>query len=162
MRPDRTTSPKRWTKTFINNLLRFLGVRTLFAKRVCVFLTPFNITEVVFHFFFDTRSAKKKISKRNAVTRALRPSWRESPTREPHHLLKKVDENFNKKFFSKVFGGADPFCKKGLRNPQSSSSSLRTAMNASGDTCTEPSWRIFFLPSFCFSSSFFFRVISPP
>ena len=27
---------------------------------------------------------------------------------------------------------------------------------------TLPSWRIFFLPSFCFSSSFFLREISPP
>ena len=43
-----------------------------------------------------------------------------------------------------------------------SSSSFRTAMKASGETCTEPSWRIFFFPSFCFSSSFFFLVMSPP
>lgn len=27
---------------------------------------------------------------------------------------------------------------------------------------TLPSWRIFFLPSFCFSSSFFLREMSPP
>ena len=26
----------------------------------------------------------------------------------------------------------------------------------------EPNWRMRFLPSFCFSSSFFLRVISPP
>ena len=43
-----------------------------------------------------------------------------------------------------------------------SSSSLRTAMNASCGTSTVPNWRIRFLPSFCFSSSFFFRVMSPP
>ena len=42
------------------------------------------------------------------------------------------------------------------------SSSLRTAMKASWGTSTVPSWRIRFLPSFCFSSSFFFRVMSPP
>ena len=41
-------------------------------------------------------------------------------------------------------------------------SSLRTAMKASVGTCTVPRFRIFFLPSFCFSSSFFLRVISPP
>ena len=41
-------------------------------------------------------------------------------------------------------------------------SSLRTAMKASVGTCTVPKFRIFFLPSFCFSSSFFLRVISPP
>ena len=41
-------------------------------------------------------------------------------------------------------------------------SSLRTAINASVGTCTVPRFRIFFLPSFCFSSSFFLRVISPP
>ena len=41
-------------------------------------------------------------------------------------------------------------------------SSLRTAMKASVGTCTVPRLRIFFLPSFCFSSSFFLRVISPP
>jgi len=42
------------------------------------------------------------------------------------------------------------------------SSSLRTARNASVGTCTVPRLRIFFLPSFCFSSSFFLRVMSPP
>ena len=40
-------------------------------------------------------------------------------------------------------------------------SSLSTAINASVDSYTVPSERIFFLPRFCFSSSFFFRVISP-
>ena len=43
-----------------------------------------------------------------------------------------------------------------------SSSSFNTAMNASVGICTVPSERIFFLPSFCFSSSFFLRVMSPP
>ncbi len=43
-----------------------------------------------------------------------------------------------------------------------SSSSLSTAINASCGTSTLPSCRMRFLPSFCFSSSFFFRVISPP
>ena len=44
----------------------------------------------------------------------------------------------------------------------------RMVMHGHGVTCynrgreTEPSWRIFFLPSFCFSSSFFLREISPP
>ena len=42
------------------------------------------------------------------------------------------------------------------------SSSLRTARKASVGIWTVPSWRIFFLPSFCFSKSFFLRVISPP
>ena len=42
------------------------------------------------------------------------------------------------------------------------SSSLSTAKNASVGICTLPRERIFFLPSFCFSSSFFFRVMSPP
>ena len=47
-------------------------------------------------------------------------------------------------------------------NAPYSSSSLSTAMNASVGSCTEPRERIFFLPSFCFSSSLFLRVISPP
>ena len=42
------------------------------------------------------------------------------------------------------------------------SSSLSTARKASVGIWTEPRERIFFLPSFCFSSSFFFRVMSPP
>ena len=42
------------------------------------------------------------------------------------------------------------------------SSSLSTARNASVGICTLPRGRIFFLPSFYFSSSFFFREISPP
>ena len=48
------------------------------------------------------------------------------------------------------------------RQKNQSLSSLRTAMKASVGTCTVPRFRIFFLPSFCFSSSFFLRVISPP
>lgn len=35
-------------------------------------------------------------------------------------------------------------------------------MNASCGMSTFPNWRIFFLPAFCFSRSFFFRVASPP
>ena len=35
-------------------------------------------------------------------------------------------------------------------------------MKASVGTWTVPRFRIFFLPSFCFYSSFFFRVMSPP
>ena len=42
------------------------------------------------------------------------------------------------------------------------SSNLRTAMKASVGSWTVPRVRIFFLPSFCFSSSFFFRLMSPP
>ena len=42
------------------------------------------------------------------------------------------------------------------------SSNLSTAMNASDGTDTVPNVRIRFLPSFCFSSSFFLRVMSPP
>ena len=37
------------------------------------------------------------------------------------------------------------------------SSILSTARNASLGTETVPNWRMRFLPSFCFSSSFFFR-----
>ena len=39
---------------------------------------------------------------------------------------------------------------------------LSTARKASLGTCTVPNWRMRFLPSFCFSSSFFLRVMSPP
>ena len=57
---------------------------------------------------------------------------------------------------------------RGLRNGRGAqrlalySSSLSTARKASVGIWTEPRERIFFLPSFCFSSSFFFRVMSPP
>ena len=43
-----------------------------------------------------------------------------------------------------------------------SSSNFNTDRKASCGTSTFPSWRIFFLPSFCFSRSFFFLEISPP
>ena len=39
---------------------------------------------------------------------------------------------------------------------------FKTAMNASDGTATLPTWRMRFLPSFCFSSSFFLRLMSPP
>ena len=38
----------------------------------------------------------------------------------------------------------------------------KTLMKASLGTCTVPTWRMRFLPSFCFSRSFFLRVMSPP
>ena len=47
-------------------------------------------------------------------------------------------------------------------NITQSLSSFSTAINASVGTCTVPRFRIFFFPSFCFSSSFFLRVMSPP
>ncbi len=37
-----------------------------------------------------------------------------------------------------------------------------TARKASLGTSTVPNWRMRFLPSFCFSKSFFLRVMSPP
>ena len=45
---------------------------------------------------------------------------------------------------------------------QSSSPTFRMLTKASLGTSTEPTRRIRFLPSFCFSSSFFLRLISPP
>ena len=56
--------------------------------------------------------------------------------------------------------GVKPEFEHALLPPYSSS--LSTARNASVGIWTVPSWRIFFLPSFCFSSSFFLRVMSPP
>ena len=43
-----------------------------------------------------------------------------------------------------------------------SSPMRRAAINASCGICTEPYSRIRFLPSFCLSSSFFLREMSPP
>src|SRR5699024_10616521 len=55
-----------------------------------------------------------------------------------------------------------PVAETGSAYHSSSLSSFSTAVKASLGRLTEPSWRIFFLPSFCFSSSFFLRVMSPP
>ena len=52
--------------------------------------------------------------------------------------------------------------RRAKEDAQFSSSSFKTAIKASVGIWTEPRERIFFLPSFCFSSSFFFRVMSPP
>ena len=41
-------------------------------------------------------------------------------------------------------------------------SSLSTSRKVFCGTSTEPIWRIFFLPSFCFSSNLRLRVMSPP
>ena len=79
-----TTFWKRWTKTLINDpFSKVFGGADPFCKRVCVLLTPFHKAEVSRHFFFDTRGAKKKLTKRNAVTWATSSSWRVSPTRNP-------------------------------------------------------------------------------
>jgi hypothetical protein len=51
---------------------------------------------------------------------------------------------------------------EGRRACDQSSSILSAAMKASCGISTLPNWRIRFLPAFCFSSSFFFRVASPP
>ena len=76
--------------------------------------------------------------------------------------------------FHRPYGGRVPFIPPfgnrsvaGAIHPtpgggNQSSSSFRTAMKASEGTETVPKVRIRFLPSFCFSSSFFFRVMSPP
>ncbi len=58
--------------------------------------------------------------------------------------------------------GAGPQRAKKTRCSGPHSSSFSTAMKASVGSCTVPNVRIFFLPSFCFSRSFFFRLISPP
>ena len=59
-------------------------------------------------------------------------------------------------------GGAAGPGKSPRFGENQSSSSLSTAMKASLGSSTEPMRRIFFLPSFCFSSSFFLRLMSPP
>ena len=62
-------------------------------------------------------------------------------------------------------GIATPVCglaRNDIGDRDQSSSSFRTAMKASLGTDTVPKVRIRFLPSFCFSSSFFFLVMSPP
>ena len=46
--------------------------------------------------------------------------------------------------------------------PMSQLSTFSAAMKASCGMSTLPNCRIFFLPSFCFSRSFRFRVMSPP
>ena len=62
-----------------------------------------------------------------------------------------------------VTGEADgAFPQGGILRPVGQESIFSTARKASLGTCTVPNWRIRFLPSFCFSSSFFFRVMSPP
>ncbi len=48
------------------------------------------------------------------------------------------------------------------RGEGQSASIFRAAMKASWGISTLPNWRMRFLPSFCFSSSFFLRVASPP
>ncbi len=48
------------------------------------------------------------------------------------------------------------------RRPVYSSPMRSAAMKASCGICTLPYSRMRFLPSFCFSSSFFFRLMSPP
>jgi hypothetical protein len=52
-------------------------------------------------------------------------------------------------------------CVAGERNERQSSS-LRALMKTSPGTSTRPIDFIFFLPSFCFSSSLRLRVMSPP
>ncbi len=73
-------------------------------------------------------------------------------------------------------GAEAPFCKRVYRrsvapqsrtmrsrkNGQPQLSILRAEMNASCGMSTLPNWRIFFLPAFCLSKSFRFRVASPP
>ncbi len=46
--------------------------------------------------------------------------------------------------------------------PAAQLSIFSAEMNASCGMSTFPNWRIFFLPAFCLSSSFRFRVASPP
>ena len=59
-------------------------------------------------------------------------------------------------------GGGEIFAKGTKGRAQESESSFKTAVKASLGRVTLPSLRIFFLPAFCFSSSFFLRLMSPP
>ena len=60
------------------------------------------------------------------------------------------------------FGVGDEPAEDAVRLLHSSQSSESTAMKASWGISTEPTRFIRFLPSFCFSSSFRLRVMSPP
>ena len=67
------------------------------------------------------------------------------------------------KYYDFVWNFFGSFFAKKEQNPRyESESSFSTAVNASLGRVTLPSWRIFFLPSFCISSSFYLRVMSPP
>ena len=61
-----------------------------------------------------------------------------------------------------LFGSAMPIPHSSLLTETLYSSSFNTDINASCGTDTDPSCLIRFFPSFCFSNSFFFLVISPP
>ena len=60
------------------------------------------------------------------------------------------------------FACANRFRPPSLKIDSLQLSILSAEINASCGISTFPNWRIFFLPAFCFSSSFFFRVASPP
>lgn len=61
-----------------------------------------------------------------------------------------------------LLGMASPIPHSSLLTETLYSSSFSTDINASCGTDTDPSCLIRFFPSFCFSNSFFFLVISPP
>ena len=61
-----------------------------------------------------------------------------------------------------LLGMASPFLTPHSSLKLHYSSSFSTDINASCGTDTDPSCLIRFFPSFCFSKSFFFLVISPP
>ena len=74
-------------------------------------------------------------------------------------------ERFPVRKRNKITIGAFPPAERNVQiqpNAHYESSIFSTCMNASLGISTVPNWRMRFLPSFCFSSSFFLREISPP
>ena len=108
----------------------------------------------------DARSRNDRIKLALAQSPAVRGSDHSFQLEQPP-LKNQKQQSAPVHWMGSVHRGAVFY--KGKAGAQSSSlSSLSTAVKASLGRETLPSWRIFFLPSFCFSSSFFLRVISPP
>lgn len=101
--------------------------------------------------------------------RPRRPAYGTSQRINNHTLSNTPTDLFGKVCFAAkslrsvlgdLFGSAMPIPHSSLKLRYSSSFS--TDINASCGTDTDPSCLIRFFPSFCFSNSFFFLVISPP
>ena len=92
---------------------------------------------------------------------ALKPVWKAGGGVSGSHALQ-ASQHHNFRIVAFTKKKAECPCTRPSLLFQLWSSNFSTFRNAFCGISTDPIWRIFFFPSFCFSSSFFFLEISPP
>ena len=110
----------------------------------------------------DKPGRRKQEKAHAAVHKSSRSTCRRRSHLGPDSSVVRIHDDVKKWPYSMTSCCTASFLGHIFRPNQLSSFSLRTARNALCGSSTFPAISIRFLPAFCFSSSFLFRVTSPP